>query len=210
MSKTYHTWQDYQVNVPEGESGPWKIRRVVVDDDLSLAVFNMHEPGREIPPGTAYAELTCNGDVVMTDTPSEIRDHYGFFRAIEKATRPTTVLIHGLGLGMALNGAFVNGADHVTVVEKSPDVIRLAGPHWQRRFGDKLTIIQADAFTWKPEKGQRWNVILHDVWPDIDTDNLKKMGTLHRRFCRRCDWQGSWSKTLLLIRRDRERRAGWR
>ena len=212
MTFKFYSWRDYQVDLPEGESGAWKVQRVVAEESISLLVFNMKTPGRTIAPGTVYTELTCNREVIMTDTAAEIRDHYGFFRAVRDAPRPTTVLIHGLGLGMAIRGAFLNGADHVTVVEKSEDVIRLAAPHWQERFGDKLTIIQGDAFTRKLARDERWNIVWHDVWPTLCTDNLSEMATLHRRFCRRCDWQDSWGKPLLLVKRRREQQEArrWR
>ena len=206
-----HIWDDYQVDVPEGESGQWRIRRCEANkDDLGLCIFNMHAGGRGIPPGTKYTELTRDGETIMTDTPAEIRDHYEFFGNIRYLTTETyapSVLIHGLGLGMAVNGAFMNGAGHVTVVEKSPDVIKLVGPHWQGRYGDKLKIIEGNAYTWQPETGQRWDAIWHDIWDDLSTDNLVEMAKLHRRFGKRCSWQGSWCVDILRVRRRREKRT---
>ena len=212
-----NVWDDYQVDVPEGESGRWKIRRCEAKkDDLSLFVFNMKAGSRSIPPETQYTELTRDGETIMTDTPAEIRDHYEFFRNIrylKTETYSPTVLIHGLGLGMAVNGAFMSGAGHVTVVEKSPDVIRLVGPYWKTKYGDRLKIIEGDAYTWQPEVGQRWAVVWHDIWDNLSTDNLVGMSKLHRRFGRRCVcWQGSWCVDVLRARQRKEKKAhhtGW-
>jgi hypothetical protein len=95
--------------------------------------------------------------------------------------------------------------DKVTVIENSPDVIALVGPTLTERYGDRLEIIEADAFTYKPPKGIRYSVVWHDIWPDLCEDNLKTMGTLHRRYGKRCDWQGSWGKELLQYHRRRDR-----
>lgn len=203
------TWEDYQVDVPEGESGPWKVERATAEKSLGLMVFNMKAAGRSIPPGTTYTELTRHGSVIMTDTPAEIHDLSGFFYQVRCATTPEhapTILIHGLGLGVAINGAFVSGAGHITVVEESPDVIALTGKHWQTKYGDRLTIIEGDAYTWKPEASQRWDLCWHDIWDNLCTDNLKEMAKLHRRFGRRCNWQGSWGHQLLKRKAAQEKK----
>jgi predicted methyltransferase len=118
--------------------------------------------------------------------------------------------MHGLGLGVALNGAFLNGADHVTVIEKSSDVITLTGKYWQEKYGDRLTIIEGDAYTWKPESGKSWDIVWHDVWDNLCTDNLQAMAKLHRRFGRRCKWQGSWGYKLLKAKAASEKREARR
>jgi hypothetical protein len=80
---------------------------------------------------------------------------------------------------------------HVTVIEKSPDVIKLVGPS----FADpRVTIIEADAYTYQPPKGIRYNAVWHDIWDNICGDNTEGMGKLHRKYGRRTDWQDSWCK----------------
>lgn len=193
---------DYKVNLPEGESGTWKVERFEVSEsDAQIhnirAAFN--PAGGGIKPGT-YTQLTRNGTVVMSDTPSEIQDHLRF---IDRAKG--RVLITGLGLGEVT---------HVTVIEKSPDVIRLVAPTLLERFGGRLEIIEADAYTWKPPKGARWDYAWHDVWDNICTDNLPLMAKMHRHYGRRCGFQDSWRKgTLKRIRREEKkeerRRSFW-
>jgi spermidine synthase len=107
------------------------------------------------------------------------------------------VLIHGLGLGVVLNGCLLKPeVTQVTVVERSTDVIALVASHYQERFGDRFELIQGDAFTWKPEKGRRWSFAWHDVWDYICADNLPEMHKLHRRFGQRVNWQRSWCRSL--------------
>lgn len=206
-----HTWNNYQIDVPEGESGPWKIRKCEAKkDDLSLCIFNMRAGSRGIPPGTKYTELTRSGEIIMTDTPAEIRDHYEFFSNIQYLTAEAyqpTVLIHGLGLGMAVNGAFMSGAGYVTVIERSQDVINLVGPHWQTKYSDRLKIIEGNAYTWQPETGQRWDVVWHDIWDSLSTDNLREMAKLHRRFGKRCNWQGAWCVDILRAKQRQEKKT---
>lgn len=243
---------DYRVDIPEGESGDWSIRRIVVSEeeakfDRLRAVISFSGGGRGVPAGT-YTGLYHGNSVVMSDTPHEIRDHFGFILRAKGR-----VLIHGLGLGMCLAAVLKKDeVTSVTVIEKSPDVIKLVGPSMvalakeriasgissvgreatvmrsENEVGEItslrvsasdgklsiasttfLTIRLGDCFTWKPEKGARWDVVWHDVWDNICTDNLPEMTKLHRRFGRRCDWQGSWCRDRLLSERRREKRSGW-
>jgi spermidine synthase len=99
--------------------------------------------------------------------------------------------------------------ESVTVVELQPDVIKLVGPWLEgiaAKANKRLTIIQGDAFTWKPPKEQKWDIVWHDVWNEICTDNLPQMSKLHRRFGKRCSWQDSWSRELLQVYRREERK----
>jgi spermidine synthase len=135
----------------------------------------------------------------MSDTPAEQDDHREF---VQRARG--RILINGLGLGMVLQACLERrkwqsdeyAVEHATVVEISPAVIALVAPHYQARYGDRLTIVQADALTWQPPKGERYAAVWHDIWPDICTDNLPQMHTLHRRYGRRADWQGSWARWI--------------
>lgn len=181
-----------KVGVPEGESGAWRVERFEVSAQAE-AFGRMRAiatgRGRFVPRGH-YTRLVRNGTLVATDTPDEIRDHrFAVYRARGQ------VLINGLGLGITLE-AMLNKPEvgKVTVIEISPDVISLVAPHYQDRFGDRLEIIEADAFTWKPPKGVRYNVVWHDIWDHICSSNLPDMHRLHRKYGRRADWQGSWCR----------------
>lgn len=203
---TYRSWtEDFKVDWPEGKSGDWAITKFTVGNgrDQTVQMGSLFGSGRFVPPGD-YTRLTCRGSVIMSDTPDEIRDLIGFRMAV---TEGATVLIAGLGLGCAVKGALAAGASKVTVIEIEQDVINLVAPN----FADdpRVEIIHADIFQRKPEKGRMWDVAWYDIWPNLCTDNLDQMATLHRRFGRKAKWQGSWGKELLQCRRRQERRYGW-
>lgn len=126
----------------------------------------------------------------MTDTPMEISDHLSFvYRA------KGHVLINGLGLGVCVQGALDKPeVTKATVVEISPDVIALVADHYRERYGERFEVIQADAFTWTPPPRVRYGACWHDVWMNLCGDNLPQMKQLHRKYGRKCDWQGSWGR----------------
>jgi len=217
------TYADYKVDVPEGESGPWKIEKFTISKDESKmdALRGMiGGSGRYVRPGT-HTRLTRGSAVIMSDTHDEIRDHLGFIREAHGR-----VLIQGLGLGMcALACLKKEEVTHLTIIDNSPDVIKLTGPWLQGKaeeLGKTVEIIEADALEWKPPKGETWDVAWFDIWDDLSTDNLKEMATLHRRFGKRAKWKGSWGKEFLQYRKrqeekeadtleqEMEERLGWR
>jgi hypothetical protein len=179
----------YQVNVPEGEVGSWKVSRYTISaDDVQRQALRMMASGsrRHVPAGT-YTKLTYHGQIIMSDTPDEIRDHFEVIRVARG-----TGLINGLGLGMVIQAVLrKEEVEHVTVIEKSPEVIQLVGPHYEKMFGKRLTIIEADALTWKPPKGARYDFVWHDIWSAMSAGNLPQMHKLHRRYGRFTYWQRS-------------------
>jgi hypothetical protein len=181
--------------------GDWRIEVREIAERGLLALDS-----RAVTPGT-YTELVHRGRIWMSDTPAERRDHMeAYWQAQRRGGR---ILVHGLGLGMIVKALLdLPNVDHVDVVELDADVIALCGPAFDR-YGARVTIHHGNCFDhrWKP--GTRWTVVWHDIWPDICTDNLAEMGTLHRKFGRRCDWQGSWCKELLLYHRRRNALSPW-
>ncbi len=182
------------IDVPDGEKGEWKVETFhVTEADSKL--FNLRAAfqggNRGMLPGT-YKKLTRNGKIIMSNTAAEIRDHALF---ISVAKQGSHVLINGLGLGVALKA--ILDSPHVlsvTVIEKSEEVLALVAEHYQ--IDKRVTVIHADAFSFIPPKGQRYNAVWHDIWDDICSDNLAEMTKLHRKYGRRTDWQGSWCKEL--------------
>jgi hypothetical protein len=190
----------YMVDVPEGQSGDWEIKRFTVSPEAAQlealrAIFSSNR-GLGVPEGT-YTKLSHKQrGIIMSDTPDEIRDHLEFIHNAEG-----NVLINGLGLGMVTRACLQKEeVQSVTVVEISGDVIKLVGP-WITKIaqdlGKALTIVHADALTWKSPKGQRYNAIWHDIWDNICGDNLATMHRLHRRYGKFCDWQASWARHLI-------------
>jgi hypothetical protein len=185
-----------KVDVPEGKSGDWEIKKfTVTDKDVSL--FNtrcMFSPGmgsRTMIAGD-YTKLTRNGQTIMSDTRAEISDHFSFlFKA------KGHVLINGLGLGWIVEALLrKKEVKTIVVIEKSKDVIDLVKQHYYDKCpkNKSLIIVHADAFEYKPQKGQRFDAVWHDIWDSICGDNIEDMKKLHRKYGRKTDWQGSWCR----------------
>lgn len=184
------------ITVPDGTSGLWSVQTFTVSEEEAKfetmrAMFSYSF--RPITPGT-YKRLMRNGTVVMTNTPAEINDHRYFISLAKR--EGGHILINGLGLGVCLSAILESDKVlTVTVIEKSIDVIALVKDTYLQ--DKRVTIINADAMTWKPPKGIKYTAVWHDIWDDICADNLPEMKTLHRRYGRKSTWQGSWSRELL-------------
>lgn len=186
-------YDKYKVNTPIGKSNNWSIEQFEVTEDQAAiermrSVFN---GGRGVPPGK-YTALKRNGQIIMSDTPDEIRDNLSII-----SNAKDHVLINGLGLGVVLKACLDNeSVTHVTVIENSLDVIQLVYKHYKDKYGDKLTVIFSDAFDYKPPVNIRYGAVWHDIWDNICTNNLPEMHKLHRKYGRRTNWQGSWCREL--------------
>lgn len=218
--------------VPEGHLGEWRVKHFTVSKEqaersVTRAMIQWSAGGRFTPEGS-YAALLRGRTLVMSDTPDEIRDHLEFIRQAKGE-----VLIHGLGLGMCAAAALhKTDVRHVTVVEKASEVIELVGRplanalcadgHPQRDNWypadmapiqrERFTVIHGDALTWQPPVGSQWDVVWHDIWDNLCTDNLNEMKRLHRRFGGRTRlWQGSWGRALCedQMRRIRRQEEIW-
>ncbi len=200
--------EQFMVDVPEGKSGEWAIQKFIIEDDIRLLRIQMKEPSRVPKVGETYTQLMQDKayDPMMSDTPAEIRD---LIEPWLKFKEPWVdrVLINGLGLGIVLKMALAQPhIQHIDVVEIEPDVIKLVAPSYD---DPRVQIHAGNAYTIKWPKGQEWSVVWHDIWPNICTDNLEGMGTLHRRYGRRVVWQGSWQREYLQYQRRREQSCGW-
>lgn len=198
----------YTCNVPEGKSGPWKVTKFeLTKEDLAhdflqemREVRDVGESRRAVP-GT-YTKLTRNGEIVMTDTPAELNDLRGFEGCAEGS-----VLVHGLGLGIAVELALQKKTvKHLTVIELSADVIGLVAPTLTAKWPkDRLTIQQGDAYEFKPN-GVKYDVVWSDIWDNICTDNIEGMKTLKKLWRRHAAWHGFWCERQCLFA---ARRRGW-
>lgn len=175
-----------KVRVPEGESGPWKVSRFeITPEESAVSRFRAFSNGRGYVPAGEYTRLTRDRTVVMSDTPDEMLDHRDFVFA---ATG--NVLINGLGIGMCIDAVLrKKSVESVTVIEQSEDVIKLVAPTYE---SDRVRIIHADAFEFKPPRGVRYNAVWHDIWDSIRSENIDEMTRLKRKYGRRADWQGCW------------------
>ena len=188
--------------LPEGTSGQVVVRHIeVTEQDSAFTRIRAIQHGRDayVPAGR-YAHLMVGHTLMMSDTPMEQRTNSGIVRQAHGH-----VLIAGLGLGMIPHPiAAKANVTEITVIEKYADVIRLVGP----TLPAKVRVIEADIFTWKPEKGTRYDTLYWDIWPDITESNLDEMATLNRRFarCKAEDaWMGAWCQDELKAQRRRNR-----
>lgn len=170
------------VNIPDGVAGVWRVERFEIPKTAMLFTFGHRAPS----PGT-YTRLMRGETLVMSDTPAERRDHYS---PVWEAKG--LCLVNGLGLGMVAK-AILNKpqVERLTIVEISKEVIDLVAPHVA---DPRLEIVNSCAFAYQPPKGVRYGMVWHDIWDDICGDNLPQMHKLHRKYGRRCDWQGSWCR----------------
>lgn len=193
------------VDVPEGVSGGWAVQRFEVsqqDVEFARLRYMLNRRREGLPPTAGrYTRLVCSGDVVMSDTPAEMAEHRRFVR---QATG--CVLVAGLGLGVVLQAlADKPEVQHVRVIEKSEDVIRLVWSHWSARYGDRIELVHADALEYVPARGERYDAAWFDIWTNRCVGDLQEHAVLLRRWARRAKIRGCWIHEEL----KEAKRYGW-
>lgn len=151
------------------KQGDFELSKFEVKNDFFSAYHN-------IAPGH-YVKLSYQGQVVMSNTPMEQRTNRHFV-----CHAHGDILIGGLGIGMIIM-AIQNKEDvkSITVLEKNAEVIQMVAS--QLDLNEKVRIIQADVFSWKPAKSQRFDCIYMDIWPAINYDIYRReMVPLKRRY----------------------------
>jgi hypothetical protein len=187
-------------SVPEQRKGLWEIRRYgwPSDEDLpnawnnALLKMRMREAG--IEPFTGYTALlrdtlaTLNkdrGEVVMEDTPRELRKHLPILLQARG-----NVLITGLGLGCVVRGLLTKPeVKRIDVVEIDDDVIEMVWPEFT--VDHRVNLFYDDALTIQIAKHAHWDFAWHDVWYETEP-----LATIHmqllQRFDSYVDHQGAW------------------
>lgn len=95
----------------------------------------------------------------MSLTPNEIFTQRGQIRRTKKNTG-----MAGLGLGWAARKVLQRKqVKHLTVVERDEHIIEMFGTPLQEEFGDKLTIVQGDAYE---HDWAQHDVSIWDIWKD--------------------------------------------
>lgn len=194
------------VDLPVGESGGVRVERFEVDEYAArIGALRAAVSGhRRSAPVGIYTKLIVDGTLMMSDTPDEKSDHLQpVMRAQHLGGR---CLVNGLGLGMVVQALLsLENVEHVDVVEIDSRVIDLVAPHYQERFGDRLTVIHADALEQRSAwpRGTRWSVAWHDIWPTISDENLPEVAKLKRSYGQRVSWQGAWAEAEARWSRNR-------
>lgn len=179
--------------IPAGKLGT---AEVVHDSPDFLSKLRGERDGRPLN-ADIYTRLIVNDTLWMTDAEFECWTNAPFLR-----TAKGDVLIAGLGLGLILTPLLTNKAvSSVTVLEISPDVIALIGPHFNSK---KLTIINVDARAWTPP-AKAFDVIYFDIWANVPNgDNKAEVAALKRRYRRSLKTGGRssvWCEAMM--KRDR-------
>lgn len=202
--------------IPEGKVGEAEVVHFTVDERASFFHGLSRNPSwMQVLPGR-YAKLRVDGTLVMSDTHMERYTNYDALHYTHGH-----VLIGGLGLAMLPRAMMIRNpaVTRVTILERSADVITLIGPYLEE-YRDRVEVVHADVFEWKPERGTRFNGMWMDIWSDISTDNLPQMAALSRRFSPYMDREhprgyffGHWSRDYLKVLRrqdrGRDRWVGW-
>lgn len=197
------------INVPDGQSGDWKIKTFIVDEE-GAKMHNLKEimkgGKRFITPGT-YKQLIrfdhrLFSTIVMSNTPAEIADHTPFIQRAEG-----NVLIFGLGLGLVVQALIDKPqVKRIKIIDSSEDVIKLSGNYY-KSISDKVEIILEDAFTY--DDNEFHDCIWFDIWDDITSENLPEMKQLKKKWKGKCNYIGFWAekecKHILKIEKEEER-----
>lgn len=181
----------HNLPVHDGVSGDWAIETFEVgeieSDKTRLRADYTRDNDAFIPAG-CYRRLVKLGDVVMSNTPMEVRTCAEF---LENARG--RLLINGLGLGMVLHAVLqLPEVTQVTVVERELDVIKLVGDAFSS--DPRVEIIHADAFLYCPPAGVTYDSAWHDIWHDLSASNLDGMEALEQKYLYLTNWQGCWGK----------------
>ena len=197
--------------IPAGWSDLWYI----VKTSLTEATPNVrHGRAVTLPAGmytflyrltdaTLYSDPP--GEVVMEDTPFELRTHLGF--VLHAYGR---VLITGLGLGCVIRGLLANpNVEHITCIEDSEDVMKLVGPSMQN---ERLTIVEADALEWTASNKETFDCAWHDLWTDRANGEPHLdhwHATLLMNCCGTVKQQGAWAFDRQIKKRLVKRGFHW-
>jgi hypothetical protein len=155
--------------IPQADAGLWYVRKIVYKKNT---LARRDKKLVEVPAGSYTYLMHLNeekmhieppGEVVMTDTPDELKTHLEFMlRAFGE------VLVTGLGLGCVVRGLLQNPAvGKITVVERSFEVLKLVGQYMPK--DPRILIVLADALKWVPlavDHGHKWDCAWHDLWTD--------------------------------------------
>ncbi|MES2219385.1 MAG: hypothetical protein V4587_00275 [Acidobacteriota bacterium] len=186
-------------HIPPGHSGLWDVLKCTIRKEIDVP-----RNGKVVTltPGT-YTKLVRHtaatvhlgfGEVVMEDTIFELRTHLNFMLRARGR-----VLVTGLGLGCVVRGLLANPAvEHVTVIERDADVLKLIMPHaFDVRQLGRVSIIQAEALHYVTSKTAtaKFDCAWHDVWTDESAGeehlHLKHMKLLCET--QNVAFQGAWS-----------------
>jgi len=159
------------LDIPAAKSGDWEVRHDIKPAGTKLrtanmrtAMFNGDEAEEHVyTKRTRWHQLWEGESLWMSDVPIEQAQHE---REIGDMTG--RVLVGGLGLGLACKILARNPkVSHITVVEKSKDVINLVAPYTQYTDtgrGDLVEVVHPDLFEYLTDPTDRFDNAFYDIW----------------------------------------------
>ena len=149
-----------KVDVPEGQIGQWRVEKYVKTQEDYDKQVKGKKPNwcRYFGPPGNYTRLLYGKELVMYDEWLELSSFVDFCNEAHG-----DVLVTGLGLGVVIDILMLNpDVKSVTAIEISDEVIELTGGHYKDKYPGKITLINADAWKWEPER--EYDCAWHDVW----------------------------------------------
>lgn len=182
----------------KNENNPLYNLRAVLDGGRMMRMYEGH-----------YTRLVVDGKMMMSDTAMERWSNRDFVKSANGR-----VFIAGLGLGLIIQPLLDKEiVTEIIVVEKYQDVIDLVQPKFNH---PKLKVICADIFEYKPVKGELFDTIYFDIWPEISTDNLDEIKVLSNKFKNHLNrtnpfsFMDAWLKDYLRKKRkDENKNSYW-
>ena len=180
------------IKIPEITDGQWELRweeyapyRAVIVGDMEISEdFSEYAPLGFFEEAFRFPAVLEGGNEWMTLTPVDLDTSE---EAIEAAHGK--VVTFGLGLGYyAYMVSEKPSVKSITVIEKSPDVIRLFEKHILPQFPhkDKVRVICADAFSYAENDmpDEHFDVAFVDTWRDASDgapmyERMKKLEKLN-------------------------------
>lgn len=186
---------------------PWEIKRQSIAGLPHAEAFAVimqlfpYESSTVLYRDTIATMHQTRGEVVMEDSPKELRRHLPILLAARGR-----VLVSGLGLGCVVRGLLSKPeVDHIDVVEVDPSIVWMVGSE----FADnkRVTIHVGDALTIPWPAGSFWDFAWHDVWSE--EENLQLLhAQLFKRYESSVGKQGAWMFPRYFSRRIRYRLLG--
>lgn len=183
------------VKIPAGKVGEYAIEHFtrpagkVERSSLKTAIMGgQADPPLEFDHETKWHRLVYEGGVWMTDLPIEQIQHD---KELEPILRDGgSVLVGGLGVGYAANVlAACEHVERIVIVEISPEVISLVGPHVIDPDG-KIEIVNADLFEFLKKNNEdtqeQFDWGFYDIWQSDGE------GTFHQTVCPLRDLSQEW------------------
>jgi spermine/spermidine synthase len=154
-----------EVDIPDAVVGNFSISHKDIEAGKIIEVVTMrnmlfmgYKPLKiTLPYPYKVTELKQDGGTWMSDVPNEM---FSISMGIDEAKGH--VLVGGLGIGYCIQKmANKPNVSWVTVVEKSPEVIKLVAPYLRK---DNVDVIQGDLYTFLKKTKHKYDYCYYDIW----------------------------------------------